>query len=383
MTGAATLARELARAGIGASVPQEVRSHQALTYVLAVRPVHVAPVLAMSRRIAAALDVPSVRISQDGARLLVETPLPKAERRPLLRIPPGDGVRVSLGRDTLGRVVSLDLADAATPHLLVAGTTGSGKSEALRTIVASLARQNDPADLALTLIDGKAEAFAPFARLAHLTRPVAVAPDDAAAALDAAVAELAGRADGWTRRWVIVVDELRYILTTGALSALERLAATGRSRGVHVIVATQYASSDVLGRIAKANLPARLVGAVDDAQASLLATGLRGADAHRLAGAGDMILRSGATLRRLQVALTGSFDDLPQAEHDLSPSPVIPREAHPSQVPAPVASHEVAWAKANGRLYAGQWRPAGIGKLRRHFGIGEERARRIIAEASA
>lgn len=370
------LRAELARAGIPSQVVHIVRSSQAITFVVGVQSRDVDALLStrMAERLSHALAASHVRVSRDGGAVLVEMSLPSHERRPASVSTLRRGRGVPIGMDTLGRTVSLDLSRNETPHVLVCGTTGSGKSELLRTIVSGL-------DARLILIDGKGETFGD----AGLTDS-----RQGAEALAWAVSEMSRRADGWTDRLVIVIDELQVILAeTGgrdgtAAKNLARLTAQGRSRGVHVIVATQHATADVIGgSIAKANLPCRITGRVTDAAASVLATGQRGLDAHRLSGAGDMLLVAGGRVRRLQVALAGAVDYERVCEPQLSDDrkAVFHVEAapvHPTQQPTIVTDSETQWAIDNrqGGMVAG------ILAIRRRFGCGELRARRIQTAAS-
>lgn len=377
------LRAELARAGIPSQVARIVRSSQAMTFVVGVQSRDVDALLStrMAERLSHALAASHVRVSRDGGAVLVEMSLPSHERRPVSVSTLRRGRGVPIGMDTLGRTVSLDLSRNETPHVLVCGTTGSGKSELLRTIVSGL-------DARLILIDGKGETFGG----AGLTDP-----RRGAEALAWAVSEMSRRADGWTDRLVIVIDELQVILAeTGgrdgtAAKNLARLTAQGRSRGVHVIVATQHATAEVIGgSIAKANLPCRITGRVTDAAASVLATGQRGLDAHRLSGAGDMLMVAGGTVRRLQVALAGAVDVVQPAHcpafSESCAGEAIPVELHPaphwSHRPNAAASDAVAWICDRAEWVAGEWRLPGIGRIAAQFGAGKDAAGRWQREAS-
>jgi len=388
--GAVRLARELARAGVRARVTRVIRGSATVTHVLACPSADVAQLLApaMAVRLAHALSASDVRLAHDRGRVLVQVTLPGAARRPVpfASLPAGQGMATPIGRDTLGRVVTLDLSDNATPHALVCGTTGAGKSVALTTYITSLARQTAPDALRLLLLDGKGgETFAPFSSLAHLARPVVTDARDATAALAWACDELARRAArGWHQRLVVVVDEVRYILAGAALAHLEQMTAQGRSLGISCVVSTQYASADVLGRLAKADLPARLVGLVDNAQASQLALGIAGLDAHKLSGHGDMIFRGGGAVTRVQVALTAPANVAGLAQRDITAGewatckPALqvaePAPVHPSQAPREPQAVDVAWAVGQGHERGAV---PGILAIRTHCRSSDGYARRV------
>jgi S-DNA-T family DNA segregation ATPase FtsK/SpoIIIE len=183
-----------------------------------------------------------------------------------------------------------------TPHALIAGTTGSGKTNVQRLIVYDLALQNAPADVQFLLIDTRkrGSGWAPFAGLPHLAHPIITDDVTAARALGWATAEIDRRAAERrnTPRVFIGIDEAQALLEQEALiRPIVDIAGTGREFGVHLIAATQNPTAKQLGDITlKRNLSARLVGKVDGATAAHVATGQEGTEAHKLTGAGDMLL---------------------------------------------------------------------------------------------
>lgn len=378
------------RQGIDARIASAVRSSQCLTYCLELRePAQLSKLLTYDDALALALGVESVRVGRSRGHVLVEAALPVAMFQALAlgALPVGRGAAVALGKSVLAQPVSMDLAGDMTPHVLVAGTTGSGKSVLLQVIVAQLARQNTPGRLRLLLIDGKAEALRPFGRLPHLVHPVIVDPAEAVKALAWAVAELDRRKtqpQGW--KLVIVVDEIAEIVaTTGgkdgaAAQAFQRLCALGRSLGVHVVMATQYPTGDVLGgSLAKANLPMRLAGRVVDANASTLATGQAGMGAHKLRGRGDFLAVTGADVQRLQVAQPSARDieGLPGADlvasldlGEVTPDGALAATAN--QQPDPLTAKQVAWVLS--QSVAGV---PGQHRIKNALGIGSAKAVRL------
>lgn len=217
----------------------------------------------------------------------------------------GAVLRVGAGRMVAGRNYSaspvsdcvLDLEQR--PHLLVAGTTGSGKSTVLRMLLSSLTYSTAPDTLRLVMIDLKNEDLRPFAALPHVDT-AAWLPGDAQQVVAGVHSELQRRVRAGSGTWarlVLVVDELAQIDQT-SLDLLSSILAIGRSKRVHVIAATQHPAQRLIGD--KANYSVRLVGQVMDAQTAALATGRKQSGAELLPGAGSFLLVDGARLERLQ-----------------------------------------------------------------------------------
>ena len=190
------------------------------------------------------------------------------------------------------------------PHVLVAGTTGSGKSTVLRAMLTSLCWSTAPRDLALYLVDLKNEDLVPYAELPHVLE---FAGNDrmACASVTQVEAELDRRIAGSSaaQRIVLVVDELAQ-LPEDAKQRLGRILALGRSKRVNVIAATQHPTAKLVGE--KTNYVVRLIGRVADASTSALCTGRPGVGAEMLPGRGAFVLVDGADLRRIQAYAFGS-----------------------------------------------------------------------------
>lgn len=290
----------------GTVTPRFIRYE--LTAVLGTR---VQKVLALRDELALSLGVADIRLyREEGAiRLEVPRPGPAVVRllplcRSLPKVPPLTAV---LGLDADGVPLLLRLPSPDVAHVLVAGTTGSGKTALLRGLVLSLALHNPQRTLQLALIDPKGRGFGPLAGLPHLVRPVVTDPEVAVRLLEGLVTEMERR-DREKRSspaLVVVIDELADLRMSGGKAveeALTRLTQRGREAGVHVIVATQRPAATVVGSLVKANLPVRLVGAVGSPEDAKVATGVAGSGAERLRGRGDFLLVAQGQTLRLQAA---------------------------------------------------------------------------------
>ena len=283
----------------------------------------------LSEELAAALDARSCRISRRGAAVAVEVPRddPQPVRLlPLFRqlededdgIPPVTAV-LGLAEDGAPLLIRLPSPDVA--HILVAGTTGSGKTVLLQTMILSLAMVNRPRHLALVLIDPKGHAFSPFAGLPHLARSVIRDTEETVEALQSLVRLMerpgpGGRSGsgldvGGRPSVVVVIDELADLLMVGGKPvqvALTRLTQRGREAGIHVIAATQKPTTAVLGPLVKANFPVRLAGRVTSIEDARTATGWSGTGAERLMGRGDFLAVAEGRVIRFQTAFVSSAE---------------------------------------------------------------------------
>ncbi|CAN5588813.1 hypothetical protein BH24ACT18_BH24ACT18_06720 [soil metagenome] len=225
---------------------------------------------------------------------------------------------VGLGKDISGRAVFFDLAEM--PHLLVAGTTGSGKSVMLNGLLTSLLLTTDPRQVKMVLIDPKRVELSPFGRIPHLITPVVTDVKKAANALQWAVAEMERRyevlermgsrsLDGYNIRSetpmpyvVIVIDELADLMMQAGAKvedAIVRIAQKARAVGIHLVVATQRPSVDVITGMIKANVPSRIALAVSSQVDSRVIMDAGGAEV--LLGMGDMLFKPVSALRPSRV----------------------------------------------------------------------------------
>lgn len=226
-----------------------------------------------------------------------------------------------LGRDVAGTVQQLEVDKA--PHMLVAGATGSGKSVCLNLIIASLLYQNGPDDLKLVMVDPKRVELGVYAGIPHLLVPPITKVDEAINALKWGVREMERRLDHLAKHGVrdidsynkkskermpkicIVIDELADLMSQNKRdveAVIVRIAQMARAAGIHLILATQRPSVDVITGTIKANIPTRLAFAVASQVDSK--TIIDQAGAEKLLGRGDMLYTTPAISkpRRVQGA---------------------------------------------------------------------------------
>lgn len=272
----------------------------------------------LAKSIAHRLHVQAARIDQDtDGRVVIEVPRPDRHDITLqalsrLRIPRHTailGLSVEDGTPLLLHIPSADVA-----HVLVAGITGSGKTELARTIVASMAMRNRPSELQMVLVDPKARKFGDMAWLPHLLLgEITTDPEDVLDVLQMLTAVMLQRdRDNVTMpRILVVIDELADLVATGGQEFQEdtqRLLQRGREAGIHILACTQKPTVDAIGSLVKSNFPVRLVGSVANPEDAKVATGIAGTGAEKLMGRGDFILvRQGLTHRFQAAIVTREF----------------------------------------------------------------------------
>jgi len=280
-----------------------------------------APVPGMAR---VGIEVPNAAISTVGLREVIESP---AFQRSRARLP------LALGRDVHGEYVIADLT--RMPHLLIAGATGSGKSVCINGIIATFLLTRRPDELQMLLIDPKKVELAGYDGVPHLKRPVVTDMGLVVGALRRVLQEMERRyelfaqlgvrnLEGYRLRreedpsleplpyLVVIIDELADLMLTTpdeVETLLVRLAQMARATGIHLLIATQRPSVDVLTGLIKANVPARIAFAVTSQTDSRVILDMPGAE--RLLGRGDMLYLPPDAARPLRVQ--GSFIE----DHDL------------------------------------------------------------------
>lgn len=289
--------------------------------------------------LALAMRVPTLSVDRDpnGVVLAFANPDPRpVTLGPLLdAVQPVPPATALLGLTDAGLPLLARLSAPEVAHVLVAGTTGSGKSVLLRTMATSLCLTQSPAALRILCFDPKNRTFAPLAAAPHLARPPITDPSEAREALDSLLRTMALRdrrrespGSPATPYLVLFIDELADLLLTAdtaVTTALTRLVQRGREAGIHLVSATQHPAAALLGSVMRANFPLRLVGRVTSAQDARVASGRGGTDAHLLNGRGDFLaISSGDTPLRFQVAHIPP-DEITARIHALRPQPALPK----------------------------------------------------------
>ncbi len=278
--------------------------------------IKVSKILALQDDLAMALKAKSIRIQAPipGKDVVgIEIPNEKQETIYLREILESDifkksksPLTLALGKDIVGEPFVTDLAKL--PHLLIAGTTGSGKSVGINAMILSLLYRNSPDELKFVMIDPKMLEFSIYNDIPHLLTPVITEPKKAITALNAMVKEMERRyklmakmkvknIESYNKKAkeklpyiVIIIDELADLMMTSGKDveySIARLAQMARASGIHLIVATQRPSVDVVTGLIKANLPSRIsfkVGQKIDSKVILDQFG-----AESLLGRGDML----------------------------------------------------------------------------------------------
>ncbi len=281
--------------------------------------VKVDSILSREKDLSLALRTPNLRIEtpvMGKAQVGIEIPNQESapvtlrsimESKEYQQLKPKADLPVALGKGTGGENIALDLA--TMPHLLIAGATGSGKSVALNAIVAGLLMERSPAELRLLLIDPKRVELTPYNGIPHLLCPVIVEVDQVVGMLKGVINEMMSRyrqmeeigvrnIEAYNKRMrddkmpflMVVVDELADLMMTGAFDveqSLCRLAQLGRATGIHLILATQRPSVDVVTGLIKANFPSRISFGVTSHIDSRTILDSNGAE--KLLGKGDML----------------------------------------------------------------------------------------------
>ncbi len=289
-------------------------------------------VVSLSDDLALALKAQSARVSTVPGKAAIGIEIPNRQRETvsLREILSSEAFKknnsklaLSLGKDIFGTPVVADLSKM--PHLLVAGATGSGKSVAINSMVMSILYKATPTEVKMLMVDPKVIELSVYEEIPHLISPVITSPKEAAEALKKMVLEMERRYRVLAERAarniesyniqakdeeqlpyiVIVIDELADLMFTAANDvedSIARLAQMGRASGIHLILATQRPSVDVITGIIKANFPARISFQVSSKVDSRTILDTHGAE--QLLGKGDMLLMlPGARTIRVHGAL--------------------------------------------------------------------------------
>ena len=352
----------------------------------------------------------------------IEVPNPTASPVAFRELLEGDTFAASksdltfaVGKDIAGKLIMADVGKM--PHLLIAGATGSGKSVCINTLIMSILYKADPRDVKLIMIDPKVVELSVYNGIPHLFCPVVTDPKEAAAALNWAVREMGDRynkfkelgvrniagynekikkmedaqAAGYSKMpyLVVIVDEfadLMMVASKDVEDAVCRLAQLARAAGIHLVLATQRPSVNVITGVIKANIPSRIAFSVSSAIDSRTILDRGGAE--KLLGKGDMLFFptgysepirvQGAFVSDKEVSDVVDFlrENNATPEYDHSVTEIVEEpETEPAEKKAAPENDE--YFEDAGRFVIESDRAA-AGQLQRRFSIGFNRAGRII-----
>lgn len=237
---------------------------------------------------------------------------------------PETGFSIPVGENISGEIVTINLASSNSPHLLIAGVTGSGKSEALLTILHGAAHFYDASELRLRLIDPKQTELNTLAGLPHVDGTIGFTADEAVALLEDSAIEMDERYEmfraagqgirgideykakvGPMARWIIVLDEYADLTNDDSTrkqieKSLQRLSQKARAAGIHVIVSTQKPVVQVVNTVVRGNLPGKIALRVNTQAESRVILDEGGAE--QLLGKGDALVKIGNGVTRIQFA---------------------------------------------------------------------------------
>ncbi|RXT59406.1 FtsK/SpoIIIE family DNA translocase [Lacticaseibacillus chiayiensis] len=347
------------------------------------------------------IEVPNQHIATVGFKeVMAETP--KAPNHPLV---------LPLGRDVNGKVVTFDLTKM--PHLLIAGATGSGKSVMINVILTSILMRAKPTDVRLMLIDPKRVELSVYNGVPHLLTPVVTEAKKALSALNKILTAMDERyqrfaaagvrnmkefnqkvaadpASGQTKMpyIVVIIDELSDLMMVAGHeieTAIVRLAQMARAAGIHVIIATQRPSVDVITGLMKANIPSRIAFATSSGIDSRTILDSNGAE--KLLGRGDMLFSPIGASKPLRIQ--GAFIPSVDVERVVK---AITDQVSPAYVESMAPTESVETEQQgdsedelydDAKAFVISQQSASTSMLQRRFRIGYNRAARLIDDLEA
>lgn len=341
------------------------------------------------------IEVPNAKTMEVALHDVLDDPVFKEKK---------GGVPVALGKDITGKTVVTDLTKM--PHLLIAGSTGSGKSVCINTIITSILYHENPDNVKLILVDPKVVELDAYNGIPHLFIPVVTDAKKAAGALHWAVKEMEKRYQDFSYAHVrdiggfnrlnpehklpyiiIIIDELADLMMTAPDSvedAICRLAQKARAAGIHMVLATQRPSVDVITGVIKANIPSRISFAVSSQIDSRTILDMGGAE--KLIGKGDMLFNPIGAQNPIRVQGAFISDDEVQAVTSYIKAEV-PKEAvqyEKIDLALPEKKEQEDLGEEEDELLrdAAEWvldtKKASVSMLQRRFRIGYTRAGRLM-----
>lgn len=318
-------------------------------------------------------------------------------------------ILVALGKDITGKPVVTDLAKM--PHLLIAGSTGSGKSVCINSIITSIIYHSRPEDVKLMLIDPKVVELSVYNGIPHLRTEVITNMKKAEGALNWAVREMEARyqlfagakvrnIEGYNKQnpdkkmpyILIIVDEFADLMNVAAKEVevlIQRLTQKARAAGIHLILATQRPSADVITGVIKSNIPSRIAFMVESALNSRIILDEGGAET--LLGKGDMLFKQAGALTTVRVQGAFISDEEVEAVVDYVRKECLEQEKAPVKyepidlsVPEKEESGQTEEEEEQDELLqeAAEWvldtKRASVSALQRRFRIGYTRAGRLM-----
>lgn len=380
--------------------------------------VRVSKIEGLSNELAMALAATHIRIEAPipgKSAVGIEIPNAKSVAVPLRDVLDSDEFKhgkghilVALGKDITGKPVVTDLAKM--PHLLIAGSTGSGKSVCINCIITSIIYHSRPEDVKLMLIDPKVVELSVYNGIPHLRTEVITNMKKAEGALNWAVREMEARyqlfagakvrnIDGYNKMnpdkkmpyILIIVDEFADLMNVAAKDVevlIQRLTQKARAAGIHLILATQRPSADVITGVIKSNIPSRIAFMVESALNSRIILDEGGAET--LLGKGDMLFKQAGALTTVRIQGAFISDEEVEAVVDYVRNECLQQEKEPVKyepidlsVPDKEQPSQEEEEEQDDLLQeAAEWvldtKRASVSALQRRFRIGYTRAGRLM-----
>lgn len=379
--------------------------------------VRVSKIEGLSNELAMALEATHIRIEAPipgKSAVGIEIPNTKAASVPLHDVLASDAfqhgkghILVALGKDITGKTVVTDLAKA--PHLLIAGSTGSGKSVCINSIITSIIYHSRPDEVKLMLIDPKVVELSVYNGIPHLRTEVVTDMKKAQGTLNWAVREMEARyqlfagakvrnIEGYNKMYpdkkmpyiLLIVDEFADLMNVAAKEVevlIQRLTQKARAAGIHLILATQRPSADVITGVIKSNIPSRIAFMVESGLNSRIILDEGGAES--LLGKGDMLFKQAGALSTVRIQGAFISDEEVEDVVNYVRAECIRQESHVVYEPIDLSipektekEEEMVEVQDDLMPEASEWvldtKRASVSALQRRFRIGYTRAGRLM-----